>query len=64
MEMDDSQYPLLFNEAKALAFYELKQTVHEKAERESLRQWRTLQRTKAKANVPTAFDAFAYYGRK
>lgn len=45
-DMDDQQFPLLLNEAKSLAFLELKQVTNEKAEQESKRQWRTLQRTK------------------
>lgn len=61
--LDEQQFPLLLNEAKSLAFFELKQMPHEKAEQESRRQWRTLQRTKA-LNKPLDFDSFPYFGRK
>lgn len=63
-DLDDQQFPLLVNEAKSLAFLELKQMTHEKAEQESRRQWRTLQRTKKLADVPRAFDALPNFGRR
>lgn len=63
-ELDEQQFPLYLNEAKSLAFMELKQITHEKAEQESRRQWRTLQRTKQLANVPSHFDQLAYFGRR
>lgn len=62
-DMDDQQFPLLLNEAKALAFMELKQMSHAKAEQESRRQWSNLQRTK-NLNKPSDFDALPYFGRK
>jgi hypothetical protein len=62
-EMDEQQFPLLLNEAKALAFFELKQMPHEKAEREARRQWVTLQRTKD-VPKPVYLDQFPNYGRK
>jgi len=62
-ELDDQQFPLLLNEAKALAFFELKQQPHEKAEQESRRQWRTLQRTKSLEKQPW-FDALPDFGRR
>jgi hypothetical protein len=61
-EMDEQQFPLLLNEAKALAFMELKQMPHEKAEQESRRQWRTLQRTKD-LEKPRYFDQLPNFGR-
>lgn len=45
--IDETQFPLLLNEAKALAFYELKQMPHQKAEQEIKRQWSSLQKNKA-----------------
>lgn len=63
-ELDDYQFPLLLNEAKALAFVELKQSQHPKAEQESKRQWSTLQKHKATVDVPSDFDALPNYGRK
>jgi hypothetical protein len=61
-EMDEQQFPLLLNEAKSLAFVELKQINHEKAEQESRRQWRTLQRTKD-LKKPSYFDQLPNFGR-
>src|SRR5688572_5641087 len=61
--LDEQQFPLLLNEAKSLAFLELKQIAHEKAEQESRRQWRTLQRTK-KLKRPSDFDQLAHFGRR
>lgn len=63
-DLDDQQFPLLLNEATAVAFVDLKQSSNPAAERESARQWRTLQRTKALVDVPNAFDALAHFGRK
>lgn len=62
--MDDQQFPLLLNEATSVAFVDLKQIPNEKAEQESRRQWRTLQRTKSYADVPSAFDSLPNFGRK
>lgn len=63
-DLDDQQFPLLLNEAKSLAFLELKQMEHPKAEREVKRQWSSLQRMKGMADVPSAFDSFANFGRR
>jgi hypothetical protein len=62
-DLDDQQFPLLLNEAKSLAFLELKQIAHDQAVLESRRQWRTLQRTK-ELNKPKAMDQFANFGRR
>lgn len=61
--LDTDQVPLLLSEAKSLAFFELKQTVHQKAELENKRQWSTLQKDKAVTNKPSAFDQFPSFGR-
>lgn len=61
--LDIQQFPLLLNEAKSLAFLELKQIANDSAIRESKRQWGTLQRTKD-LNKPTPFDQLANFGRK
>jgi len=45
-ELDENKFPLLLNEAKALAFYEFKQMPHERAEQEVRRQWRSNQHNK------------------
>jgi hypothetical protein len=63
-DLDDWAFPLLLNEAKALAFYELKQTIHPQAEREIDRQWSALQKTKAIVNKPSWFDQLPNFGRR
>lgn len=63
-ELDDQQFPLLLNEAKALAFYELKQQPHAKAEQEAKRQWGTLQKDKSLIDKPTYFDQLPSFGRR
>lgn len=62
-DLEDGQFPLLLNESKALAFYELKQVPHSKAEQEIKRQWSTVQKNKAISNKPTYFDQLANFGR-
>lgn len=63
-ELDDWSVPLLLNEAKAQAFFELKQTIHPHAEREIDRQWVSLQKTKAVVNKPSWFDQLPNFGRR
>lgn len=63
IDIDDQQYPLLLNEAKSLAFLELKQVANEAAVQETKRQWTTLQRTKELSKL-SALDQFANFGRK
>lgn len=62
-ELDDDQFPLLLNEAKSLAFFELKQQPHAKAEQEAKRQWGSLQKDKSIINKPSYFDALPNFGR-
>ncbi len=61
--IDEAQVPLLLNEAKSLAFYELKQTLHQKAEQESKRQWSSVQKDKARSDKPSFFDQLPNFGR-
>lgn len=61
--LDESTFPLLLNEAKSLAFFELKQMPHAKAEQSAKRGWSQVQRDKAVINRPTYFDALANFGR-
>jgi len=63
-DLDDVQFPLLLNEATAVAFVDLKQQANPKAEQESRRQWVSLQRTKSLTKVPSAFDSLPHYGRR
>lgn len=62
--LDDQQFPLLLNEATSVAFVDLKQAPNEKAELEARRQWRTLQRTKSLAKVPSDFDSLPNFARR
>jgi len=62
--LDENQFPLLLNEAKSLAFLELKQMSHPKAEQEAKRQWGTIQRTKSLADAPTSFQQLPDFGRR
>lgn len=61
--LDDFQFPLLLNESKSLAFFELKQMAHPKADQEIQRQWAVVQKTKSKSNKPSYFDQLDDYGR-
>src|SRR5882762_113903 len=63
-DMDDEQFTLLFNEAKAMAFFELKQSPHPKAEMEIKRGWSSVQKTKAIVNRPTYFNQLPNFGRR
>lgn len=63
--IDDNLHQLWLKETKALAFAELKQTNHMKAEKEARRGWIKSQRHKQ--NTPrqlSLFDQLPYYGRK
>lgn len=62
--LDEQQVPLLLNEAKSLAFLELKQIMHSKAEQEAKRQWNTLQKDKSVDNKPSYFDQLPDFGRR
>ena len=62
-DLDDQQFPLLFNEAKSLAFFEIKQMPHPKADLEIRRQWGAVQKNKSKDNKPSYFDQLANFGR-
>lgn len=61
--LNDEQVTLLLNEAKSLAFFELKQQVHAKAEQEARRGWTSIQKKKYTVNSPTDFDALPNFGR-
>jgi hypothetical protein len=65
-ELQPQQFALLLNEAKSLAWAELKQTGHVKAEQASKRNWRHLQ--KVRQNIPngdfrTNFDKLPNFSR-
>lgn len=63
-QLDDKEFSLLLNEAKAWAFYTLKQTPHAKAEQEAKRQWSSVSRNKSVDNVPTSFDQLPDFGKR
>lgn len=68
--LQPQQYALLLNEAKALAWSELKQSIHQRAELASKRNWRHIQ--KVRSNIPSAhfenkehpFNKLPYFGRR
>lgn len=62
--IDETQVLLLLNEAKSLAYFELKQSVHTKAEQEAKRQWSSVQRDKSIINRPTYFDQLPNFARR
>lgn len=62
-DLNDSQFPLLLNESISLAFYELKQMPHAKADQEIRRQWSQMQKSKSVDNKPSYFDQLANFGR-
>jgi hypothetical protein len=62
--LDDKEFPLLLNEAKALAFYELKQMPHAKAEQEIKRQWSSTAKNKSVDNKPSYFDQLPNFARR
>ncbi len=63
-DLEEEQFPLLLNEAKALAFFELKQSPHPKAEMEAKRGWSSIQKDEAIINKPSYFDALPDFGRR
>src|SRR5258706_5701072 len=62
--LDDEQFTLLLNEAKTLAYFEIKQSVHPKAEQEIKRGWSNVQKNKSVTNRPTDFNELPDYGRR
>lgn len=63
-ELDANHFSLLLNEAKSLAWTELKQSVHQKAELNSRRGWVRLQKTVDKVKPLSDFDRLPNFGRK
>jgi hypothetical protein len=62
--LDEEQFPLLLNEATALAWAELKQSQHAIAERNSRRGWTHVQKSKFELETQTDFNRLPYFGRK
>lgn len=68
-ELLPQQFQLLINEAKSLAWAELKQTQHPKAEQSARRNWRHLQKTRqavpdAAFNNKVGFDKLPNFSRR
>jgi hypothetical protein len=63
-DLAEEQFPLLLNESKSLAFFELKQQPHPLASQEVRRGWSTIQKKKAVVNRPSYFDELANFGRR
>lgn len=63
-QLDQQQWPLFLNDAKSLAFYEIKNQPHQKAEKEVAQQLIAVQKWKAIANHPTYFEQLPDFGRR
>jgi hypothetical protein len=63
-DLDESQFPLLINEAKSLAWLELKQMPHQKAEQNARRQLLRSQTTKKRILGLSDLDKLPNFGRK
>lgn len=63
-DLDDPQFQLLLNEAKSLAWSEMRQSPHTKAEQLAKRGWTSLQRSKYKSETISDFDKLPNFGRK
>jgi hypothetical protein len=63
--LEDDQFPLLLNEAKSLAWAELKQTTHGIAERNLRRGWTHVQTKKNAVDYPlSGFNRLPYFERR
>lgn len=62
--LDEQQFALLLNEAKALAWLELRQTPHQKAELNARRAWINTQRSKTRVPGVADLDLLPNFGRK
>jgi len=63
-DLDEVQFTLLLNEAKSLAWAELKQSQHGIAERNIRRGWSSIQKNKEAIKGLSDFDKLPYYGRR
>ena len=62
--LDDQRFSLLLNEAKSLAFAEIKNQPHPKAEKEVVRQLAGYQKYKSVANRPSYLGQLPDFGRR
>lgn len=63
-DLDAEQFPLLLNEAKTLAWAELRQSNHALADRNSRRAWAHMQKNKYTSESLSDFDRLPNFGRK
>lgn len=63
-DLDEPQFALLLAEAKSLAWAELKQSPHQKAEQSARRGWNQLQKSKHATEDISDFNKLPSYGRK
>lgn len=63
-DLDAEQFTLLLNEAKSLAWAELRQSAHGIADRNSRRAWTHIQKNKNSSEVISDFNKLPNFGRK
>lgn len=63
-DLNDEQFALLVNEAKAMAWAELRQVSHQKAELNARRGWSHLGKSKTAVPLQSDFDKLRNFGRK
>lgn len=63
-DLDEPQFALLLNEAKSLAWAELKQTQHPKAEQSARRGWVNMQKNKYAVKPESDFEKLPNFGRR
>lgn len=63
-DLDEPQFALLLSEAKSLAWAELKQSPHQKAEQSARRGWSQLQKNKNAVESLSDFDKLPSFGRR
>lgn len=63
-DLDSKQFAFLINESKSLAFAEMKQTAHQKAEQMGRRNKISMQRSKQRLQGFDAYSRYPDYGRK
>ena len=63
-DLDEPQFALLLAEAKSLAWAELKQAPHAKAEQSAKRGWNQLQKSKYSTETISDFDRLPSFGRR
>lgn len=63
-ELDDDMFPILLNEAKSLAWFEMKQSPHPKAEKQARRGWLSMAASKNRTDTLADFDKLPNFGRR